>query len=121
MAKRVLKEVGKIILGFLAFLVVLSLLALLDNATDEWISGHNYTRALMNTIMVWSSCAFMRSILKARYVSILLMNTSVLVFAESLGNAYSFLLPVTMMAWLVYYHQIYYSEYMRMYEVTYEN
>ena len=110
MAKRILKEAGKILLGFLVFLVVLSLLALLDNATDEWISRNDYTRALMNTIMVWSSCAFMRNVLKAKYVSILLMNTSVLVFAESLGNAYSFLLPLTMMAWLVYYHQIYYSK-----------
>ena len=110
MAKRILKEAGKTLLGFLVFLVVLSLLALLDNATDEWISGNDYTRALMNTIMVWSSCAFMRNVLKAKYVSILLMNASVLVFAESLGNAYSFLLPLTMMAWLVYYHQIYYSK-----------
>lgn len=96
---KTIKECGKSILGFLSFCVALIVFFLIDEWLGGWLSDHSLTKAMLNFAIVGTAMLVMR-LLKSDLSSYIVADMFVLIFAENFGNAYSFILPITMMIWL---------------------
>jgi hypothetical protein len=96
---KIIKECGKSILGFLAFLAAFIVFALIDERLGYWLTDHSLTRAMLNFAIVGVAMLVMR-LLKSDLSSYIVADMGVLIFAESFDNGYSFILPITMMIWL---------------------